>query len=52
VRQWIEHKRIPSAPARRCIWLVWCLAFHPDRLALADLPTWGRLKERPPMVED
>ena len=43
VRFWIEGRRIPSAPARRCVWFVWCLAFHPDRLTLEKLPTWGRL---------
>ena len=56
VNAWRERRRTPSAAARRCIWFLWCLLFHPDRLqALEDLATWGRLKERrgvEPVPED
>ena len=47
VNAWRDGSRLPSGGARRAIWFLWCLVFHPERLSsLEDLATWGRLHGR------
>jgi hypothetical protein len=42
----------PDAGSRRAIWLVWCMAFHPEWLgSLEDLVTGGRLGDEPIQAE-
>jgi hypothetical protein len=42
---WRDRLKSPSMPARRAIWLVWCLTLHPERLtSLFDVITWGRFR--------
>jgi len=49
---WASGHRVPSAAARRAIWFLWCLVFHPERLSsLEDLATWGRLHGRQRVVQ-
>lgn len=42
LRNW-DKNTAPSAAARRAIWLVWVLVFHPARCrTVFDVATWGR----------
>ena len=42
---WAMGIRKPTSPARRMVWLVWCLVLHPSRLqTVFDLATWGRFR--------
>ena len=37
--------KAPSRAARKLVWLVWCLEFHPERCrTMFDVMTWGRFR--------
>lgn len=45
---WRDRGRVPSEPARRCVWLLWALLLHPERCrTLYDVATWGRYRVKP-----
>ena len=40
---WRKGENGPSAGARKLVWLVWTLVFHPEKLrSLFDVATWGK----------
>ena len=40
---WRKGANGPSAGARKLVWLVWTLVFHPENLrSLFDVATWGK----------
>lgn len=50
VMAWMNEHRKDGMdwPTRRCIWLTWCLVFHPERCqTLLDLMTWGQVTTQP-----
>jgi len=45
VTSWREGTKRPSAAAVRCVWLLWCLVLHPDRVSSVwSIATWGRFE--------
>ena len=45
LEDWAYNGREPSCAARKLVWLVWCLEFHPERCRTAfDVTTWGRFR--------
>lgn len=43
---WRKGKNGPSAGARKLVWLIWSLVFHPENFrSLLDVVTWGVLTE-------
>jgi len=52
IRSWQDRRFAPNLAARRAIWLVWYMAFHPERLrSLEDIVTWGTLSAEDQPVE-
>jgi len=46
VRRWEDGSRNPNGAARRLIWMLYQLAFHPQKLKSAvDVILWGRSEE-------
>jgi len=46
VRRWEDGSRNPNGAARRLIWMLYQLAFHPQKLKSAvDVIMWGRGEE-------
>ncbi len=40
---WRKGKNGPSAGARKLVWLIWALIFHPEKLrSVFHVMTWGR----------
>jgi hypothetical protein len=40
---WYAHRNRPTAAARKLIWLLWSMVFHPGKVkTLLDVCTWGR----------
>ena len=38
VSRWVYHDRSPGGPARRLIWVIWCLCYDPEeQLEFRDL---------------
>jgi len=42
---WAYGQKEPSRAARKLVWLIWCLEFHPERCrTMFDVMTWGRFR--------
>lgn len=49
LRHWTAGEVQPAATARRVVWVVWVLMFHPERLrSWFDWLTWARFSVRSP----
>lgn len=47
LRAWRGGLRVPTASAKRAVWLTWALLLHPERIqTVFDLQTWGRFRTR------
>ena len=45
VESWVNGRRNPSDPARKLVWVMWCLTLHPEMMRSAfDIVTWGKFQ--------